>query len=94
MDKMLTAEEVAKIVGCCESTAYTLMRKMPHFSPPGRSGGRKLIRVWQSDLLAFIANNTVDPFARKGGRKPAPKVLPILDADLFEPDGRIKRRRA
>lgn len=93
MDKMLTAEEVAKIVGCCARTAYTLMRNMPHFSPPG-CGERKLIRVWQSDLLAFIAKNTVDPAAPKGGRKPAPKVLPILDADLFEPDGRIKRRRA
>jgi len=95
MDKMLNAEQVAGIVGCCESTAYALMRKMPHFSPPGR-GERKLIRVWQSDLLTFIAQNTINPAApQKGGRKPAPRMSSnVLDPELFEPDGRLKRRRA
>ena len=96
MDRMLSVDDVAKIVGCCRTTAYNMMRKMPHFVPPG-SGTRKLIRVWERDLNAFFMANTTIPAATKAqcGRKAAPVTrAAVLDSELFEPDGRIKRRRA
>ena len=96
MDRMLSVDDVAKIMGCCRTTAYNMMHQMPHFVPPG-SGTHKLIRVWERDLNAFIMSNTIIPAApqAKGSRKAAPATrAAVLDSELFEPDGRIKRRRA
>lgn len=87
MDKMLTAKDVAKVIGCCENTARAMMRKMPSFTPPGS----KLIRVWQSDFMQFLHSNTVDPNAKKG-RKSAPRPLLRFTEGLDE-QGRIPRRK-
>lgn len=92
MDRLLSVDEVAKIVGCCRTTAYNMMRKMPHFRPPG-DGARTLIRVWERDLCEFLQRNTVDPTPQQRGRKAA-RPAPVLVMDGFEPDGRLKRRRA
>ena len=91
MDKMMTAKDVAAVIGCCENTAREMMRKMPHFVAPGGKE-RKTLRVWQSDFMQFLRSNTVDPDAKKG-RKSAPR--PVLRfAEGLDANGRIPRRRA
>lgn len=91
MDRMLTVKEVAGIIGYCENTARDIMRRMPHFVAPGGTA-RKAIRVWQSDLMAYLAANTVTPGQRTARKKaPAPRVLL---ADGLDERGRIRRRKA
>jgi hypothetical protein len=91
MDKMMTAQEIAEIIGCCENTARDMMRKMPHFVAPGGKT-RKAIRVWQTDFMQFLRANTVDPDARKG-RKSSPRPL-LRFTEGLDADGRIPRRKA
>lgn len=90
MDKMMTAKDVAGIIGCCENKAREMMRNMPHFIAPGGKA-RKALRVWQSDFMQFLRNNTVDPTQpRKGRKKAAPP--PLFMGEGFDERGRIKRR--
>lgn len=90
-DRMLNAQDVAKITGYCENTARAMMRKMPHFIAPG-GARRKTMRVWQSDLMQFLHEHTVTPTAQKG-RKKAAVPRAVFPCGLDE-NGRIPRRKA
>ena len=89
MKKLLTAGDVGALLGVSEDTARRYMRKsMTCVMLPGRD-----LRVEESEVERFAQGlrvaPTSTPAAPRKGRTPAP----IIDLELFEPDGRIKRRR-
>lgn len=92
MKKLLNAGEVGAILGVTDETARRYMReRMTCVMLPGRD-----LRVEESEVERFAQGLRVAPAAVQG--KPTKvkkcKPAPILDLTLFEPDGRIKRRRS
>jgi hypothetical protein len=90
MKALLTPAQVGERLGVNRDTARRYMRnQMTCVILPGGD-----IRVEESELEAWTQGRRVAPaqIARepRARRKPAP----VIDLALFEPDGRIKRRRS
>lgn len=94
-EKMLDRHGVAALLGVSPETAYNLMRQMRRI-PVTKTGASKRPRymVTESEITRWQNQCMMNP----GGcepPEPVKKKPPILyDANLFEPDGRIKRRRS
>ena len=87
---LLTITDVAERLGVERHKASDLMKLMPCFVMPGS----RTKRVLETDFDAWIAAHTIIPVdiptkRRKTRKQPEPEI----DLNLFEPDGRIKRRR-
>lgn len=91
MKKLLNAGEVGAILGVTDETARRYMReRMTCVMLPGRD-----LRVEESEVERFAQALRVAPASVQGKPTKAKKrPAPILDLTLFEPDGRIKRRRS
>lgn len=84
-DALLTITDVAREMGVERHLAGMYVRQMPCITI-----GR-IKRVKRSDFDRWLLENT-----RIGGKKkatPKPRKAEAYDPALFEPDGRIKRRR-
>ncbi len=91
-EKLLTITDVAGRLNVERHKASDLMKLMPCLVLPGS----RTKRVREADLEAWIIANTVvqgmeTSIPMKPRRKR--KIAPEIDLDLFEPDGRLKRRR-
>lgn len=85
--KLLSKYEVAEVLGCTPRAAHETMKKMNRVEI-----NAKQYRVTEEELNRWIASCTVAP----AQNQPRPHKRPVVkyDPNLFEPDGRIKRRRA
>ena len=88
-DNLLTISDLADRLGVERHTASKMMKQMPCLVFPGS----RTKRVKESDFLAWVDAHTFVPGAvpPKPAKKKHPK--PEIDLELFEPDGRLKRRR-
>lgn len=84
MKRLLGARDVAELLRVNEDTARKYMRRMCCVVFPG--GG---LRVEEAELERWVSGNTQAPAERKPRKKP---TVAVYDLELFEPDGRIKRR--
>ena len=92
-NKLLTRAEIAEQLGVSLSKAGQLMKEMAQVALGGANGHK---RVPQWALDAWIQEHTIHPDAPKTARprKKAVTVSAGYDPRYFEPDGRLKRRRA
>ncbi len=87
MNRLLSAKDVGDALGVKPATARRYMRDMATVPLPGGD-----IRVEEDELARWINSRRKAPPTDQ----PKPKktrVTRTYDLDLFEPDGRIKRRR-
>lgn len=84
---LLTISDVAEQLQVERHKASELMKLMPCLVMPGT----RTRRVRQADFQKWIDSNTVQPVAPT--EKRTRKKPEAIDPNLFEPDGRIKRRR-
>lgn len=90
MKKLLSASDVGEILGVNADTARRYMRRsMVCVMLPGRD-----LRVEEAEVERFAAGLRKAPISAQAKPTKAKKrPAPIIDLELFEPDGRIKRRR-
>lgn len=90
-EKLLTIADVADRLNVERHKASDLMKLMPCFIFPGTRNKR----VREADFDEWMKANTVVQAMEKSRRKKplGPTTPACLDLELFEPDGRIKRRR-
>jgi len=88
-DKLLTITDVSERLQVERHKASALMNLMPCLVMPGT----RTKRVREVDFQAWIAINTVVPAGPMMNHREKRKPAPEIDLNLFEPDGRIKRRR-
>lgn len=81
MERMLTMDDVARILGVCRRTAYEIMKRIPHMEHP--------FRCTETALRAYIAENTVHP-AEPAAKKQKRGWRPVSQAQEYI----IPRRRA
>ena len=94
-NKLLTRAEIAEQLGVSLSKASQLMKEMACVSLGAGPDAHKRVPQWALD--AWINEHTIHP-----GAKPEPKRRKAAirttaggwDPRYFEPDGRLKRRRA
>lgn len=88
MKKLLSAREVGELLGVTEDTARKYIRqKMTFIMLPGGD-----LRVEESVVEAWAASQRTAP---KETQTTKPRIMRMpYPAELFEPDGRIKRRRS
>ena len=87
MDRMLTVDDVARVLSVSRRTAYTYMAQMIHMDSPRR--------VTEYSLRAWIAERTAgpdEPKETKGKGKKKTRQRPLKMA-LMGNDYRIPRRR-
>ena len=90
-NKLLTITDVAELLQVERHKASELMKLMPCFVMPGT----RTKRVRLIDFEHFVTENVAVQAGEtciRGKKRPKP-VEPYIDLNLFEPDGRIKRRR-
>lgn len=85
--KLLSKYEVAEVLGCTPRAAQETMKKMNRVQI-----NAKQYRVTDAELERWIASCTVAPVQKPGAAHKRPAFR--YDPNLFEADGRIKRRRA
>lgn len=92
MDKLLKPAEVAAILRVEVALARELMRQMPYINLTGCSGKPRLL-VAERDLEAWIQarKHQAEPAAAPASKR---KTAPLRVLEGFEPDGRLKRRKA
>ena len=83
---LLTISDVAERLKVERHKASDLMKLMPCFVLPGS----RTKRVREADFQDWVSANTVMPGVKPPKKR---KQEPEIDLELFEPDGRIKRRR-
>ena len=86
---LLTISDVADRLSVERHKASDLMKLMPCLVLPGS----RTKRVREVDFQEWIAANTIMPGAALSNHQRKKKAQPEIDLELFEPDGRIKRRR-
>lgn len=93
MDKLLKPAEVAAILRVEVALARELMRQMPYINLTGCSGKPRLL-VAERDLEAWIQarKHQAEPAAAPTAKRQ--KTAPLRVLEGFEPDGRLKRRKA
>ena len=86
MDRLLKSTQVAEILQCSRDKALMLMSKMRHVDVSSGSCRRDL-RVWEHDLLAYLADKTSEPQAKQRRTKKAQapakagsKLIPYIKA--------------
>lgn len=90
MKKLLNAAQAAELIGVTEETARRYIRQqMTCIMLPGRD-----LRVEESEVERWISSTRKAPTAAQGAPRKKRTPRPVLDPDLFEPDGRIRRRRS
>lgn len=93
-EKLLDRNGVAALLGVSPRTAYSLMRQMRRV-PVSKTGQSERPRffVTESEVTRWQRESIQEPASPKQpkSRKRAAPFVP--DPNLFEPDGRIKRRR-
>ena len=100
-ERLLHPADVAEILGVTKRRASELMRTMrcvnvsrnPACMKPRWAVTAGEIDRWQKARTAIPDQRVDTPPARPGRARKAPPRM-ALDLELFEPDGRIKRRRA
>ena len=87
MKKLLTPKDVGDRLGVnCDTARRYMRREMACIILPGGD-----IRVEEAEVERWTDQRRQAPAGTKSSRKkPVPR---IVDLTLFEPDGRIKRRR-
>ena len=90
-NKLMTITDVSDYLGVERHKASDLMKTMPCLILPGT----RTKRVRLIDLENWISSHVVvQAEAETGKRKKThAKAAPQYDPELFEPDGRLKRRR-
>ena len=89
MKKLLSASDVGEILGVSADTARRYMRRsMVCVMLPGRD-----LRVEEAEVERFTAGLRNAPASAQAKPAKKHKPAPIIDLNLFEPDGRIKRRK-
>ena len=89
-EKLLTITDVADRLHVERHKASDLMKLMPCLVFPGS----RTKRVRETDLQTWITENVVTPGALPMKvQRCKKKADPGLDLNLFEPDGRLKRRK-
>ena len=86
---LLTISDVAERLKVERHKASDLMKLMPCFVLPGS----RTKRVREADFQEWVSANTVMSGAVLAKPPKKRKQEPEIDLELFEPDGRIKRRR-
>lgn len=90
MDRLLQPAEIADYLHVDIKAARRLIRTMPYINISGSTSKPRLL-VAESDLAAWVeARKTYAP--AKAARRASPAKLRVMDG--FEPDGRLKRRKA
>lgn len=84
--KLLTIQDVADRLQVGRHKASDLVNTMPFVCLPGS----RTKRVLETDFQEWLFQYRTIPAVKAGKKKPQP--LP-MDAQLFEPDGRLKRRQ-
>ncbi len=90
MEKLLQPRDIAEYLHVDIKAARRLMRTMPYINLSGATEKPRLL-VAESDLAAWVESRKAGAPAAAPGRKAAPR-LRVMDG--FEPDGRLKRRKA
>lgn len=80
MERMLTVDDVARIMAVKRRTAYEVMKRFPHLESP--------FRCTESALRAYILENTVYPEEKPKTKNPRVRVVTTQAVDY-----RIPRRR-
>ena len=68
MDRLLTPDDVARVLQVSRRTAYSIMHQMPHLERP--------FRVTESALWAWMAARTINPTGKKKTPVRALKFVP------------------
>ena len=80
MDRMLTVDDVARVLSVSRRTAYAYMAQMIHLEKPRR------VSEWS--LQAWISARTVDPETSGKGKQKArqrPVKMPLMGQDYHIP---------
>lgn len=96
--KLLRKQDVAQVLGVSVPKAAELMKEMrcinlsrnPDSLRPRWAVTEEELTRWQREKAQVPAQRTI--LQNKPGRRKAPVV--VYDPRFFEPDGRIKRKRA
>ena len=88
-EKLLTISDVATLLQVERHKASVLMKQMPCLVFPGT----RTRRVREADLLDWIALNMVHQASGQRHRRKARTEAVPQESELFEPDGRLKRRK-
>lgn len=88
MKKLLSAREVGELLGVCERTARKYIRKdMVCVLLPGGD-----LRVEESEVERWTERQRKAPAGTPAAK---PRIIRMpYPAELFEPDGKIKRRKS
>ena len=93
-ERMLDRYGVADLLGVSAETAYNLMRQMRRI-PVTKTGASQRpkymvtpseVTRWQQEMMEADCAKKAQPVRKR-------EVSIAYDPELFEPDGRIKRRR-
>lgn len=85
-EKLLTIQDVAERLQVGRHKASDLINTMPFVCFPGC----RTKRVREKDFQEWLFQYRTIPAGKAEKKKPRPLTL---DAQLFEPDGRLKRRQ-
>lgn len=94
--KLMTIKDVASRLGVSRESAKRIVREMPYYNV---SGGAKneFVRVTEAALDAWLKEHEKvpeQPAMQLHGNSRKPPRQARYDPNLFEADGRVKRRRA
>ena len=91
--RLMTVNDIAEALSVGRDTAQALMRQMRHINV-STGNRRELLRVYEHDFRAWLESRAESPETQRGkGTQRKPRTITELDLELFEPDGRVKRRR-
>ncbi len=91
MEKLLKPQEIAEYLHVDIKRARTLMRTMPCINV-GNSAVKPRLLVAESDLVAWVEARKATAGVSARERKARAPQLRVMEG--FEPDGRLKRRKA
>ena len=92
--QLLTVEQAADALGISEKTVRRMLPELGALDLLSGRSQRRMIRIPRESVERYLSScriTTAVPEKRKHAPR-KPKTEP-LDLELFEPDGRIKRRR-
>lgn len=90
MERLLQPKDIAEYLHVDIKAARRLMRTMPYINLSGSTEKPRLL-VAESDLAAWVESRKAGASA-PAARAARPARLRVMDG--FEPDGRLKRRKA
>lgn len=89
---MLTIEQAAESLGVSSKTIRTILPDLGAVDLLGGRGQRRIIRIPEDAIMAYLSKCRI--MAEPKPQKRTKAKEQALDLTLFEPDGRIRRRRS